>query len=169
MAERPGFMLYFDIEPALEMLDDSQRGKLFSAIIEYAHYASIPSFEDRLIGMAWSLIKPSLDRDRKSYDKKVLDNTIKGLKSHFKRNYAPKRGIDPEDEDAMLEYINQQLSTTVDQCPPTEHPTITQQNGTLSPSLMSKGKGAGKGNPEADFNQRRNDKIRQLQEYSSSD
>ena len=45
MAEkRPGVMLYFDIEPGLKMLDDPQRGRLLTAIMEYAHFGVVPDF-----------------------------------------------------------------------------------------------------------------------------
>lgn len=117
--ERQGFVIYFDIERPIEMLDDAQLGRFFRAIIQYAHYGTAPTFEDLLLKMAWSFIESALDRDKENYKDKVLKNTIKGIKSDFKNNYAPKHGIDPEDEDAMNEYIQRQLSTRVDYSQPT--------------------------------------------------
>lgn len=177
MSERPGFMLYFDIEPALTMLDDTQRGQLFTAIMEYAHYAAVPDFEDKLIGMAWSLIRPILDRDRRSYEKKVFDNKVKGIKSDFRRNYAPKHGLDPDDEIALEQYISQRLSTGVDQSQRTETRVLAQtETLTLPPKTTGEGEGTGVqggrelsavpgSNPEADFNHLRNQKMQQLAQY----
>ena len=177
MSERPGFMLYFDIEPALTMLDDYQRGQLFTAIMEYAHYAAVPDFEDKLIGMAWSLIRPILDRDRRSYEKKVFDNRVKGIKSDFRRNYAPKHGLDPDDETALEQYINQRLSTEADHSQRTETPVLVPiRELTLSPK--STGEGAGTGvqgenwcssgvDPEIVFNHLRNQRMQQLAQYES--
>ena len=181
MSDRPGFMLYFDIEPALTMLKDSQRGQLFTAIMNYAHYADVPDFEDKLIGMAWSLIRPSLDRDRRSYEKKVFDNRIKGLKSDFRRNYAPKHGIDPDDEVEMEKYICQRMSTEVDIRQRTETPILAQIEAiTLSPKTTGEGTRTGvQGEVEnstaygygagSDFDNLRNQKMRQLADYALND
>lgn len=112
--ERPGVMLYFELEAPLKLLDDSQKGRLLSAILEYAHYGVIPEFGDPLLGMAWSFVKSDLDRDGERYRDTVHKKRISGITSDFKRNYAPKHGISPDDEEALQEYIRQRLSTDVD-------------------------------------------------------
>lgn len=179
MSQRPGFMLYFDIEPALSLLDDSQCGKLFRAIVEYAHYATIPEFEEKLTNMAWSLIRPNLDRDRMSYDKRVHENKIKGLKSDFRRNFAPKNGIDPEDEVAMNEYIRQRLSTVADQSQQIGTATLTKtsaepsRNITTSCGKTKAGarKGSGEGedrftpHTEQDLEKIKRERINSLRDY----
>lgn len=38
---------------------------------------------------------------------------IAGLTSDFRRNYAPKNGISPDDQDALDEYICQHMSTKI--------------------------------------------------------
>lgn len=114
--ERPGVMLYFDLEPALKMLDDSQCGRLLKAIFRYAHYGENPEFDDALLSMAWSFVKNAVDRDNERYETTIRERKIAGIKSDFKRNYAPKHGIDPDDKEAMEAYIRQQLSTDVDNC-----------------------------------------------------
>lgn len=116
MAEREqaGFVVYFEIEPALDMLDDSNKGKLLSAMLNYAHYGVLPAFDDRLLQMAWAFIKPSIDRSNKRYIETQEKRKIAGIISHFKRNYAPKHGIDPDDEEAQQAYIRQRLSTDGD-------------------------------------------------------
>ena len=116
MAERPGVMLYFDIEPGLKMLDDPQRGQLLTAIMDYAHFGVVPEFSEPLLSMAWSFVKTSIDRDGERYEKAVTKKKISGITSDFKRNYAPKHGIDPDDEEALTEYIRQRMSTPAGEC-----------------------------------------------------
>lgn len=171
--QRPGVMLYFDIEPGLKMLDDSQRGRLFSAILEYAHFGSVPSFDEPLLSMAWSFVKTSIDRDGERYEKAVNKKKISGITSDFKRNYAPKHGIDPDDEQALTEYIRQKMSTDVDGCEPnttTKLTTIADISPTEStkgtPAAKEKAKVTGKGfgeNPEElSFEQLRQQKLKML-------
>lgn len=107
-------MIYFDLEPAIKMLDDSQCGRLFRAIMQYAHHGEAPEFEEAVMAMAWSFVKTAVDRDNGRYQRVVKGKKIAGITSDFKRNYAPKHGIDPEDKEALDEYISQRLSTDVD-------------------------------------------------------
>ena len=177
MANRPGVMLYFDIEPGLKMLDDSQRGKLLAAIMEYAHYGVVPAFEDLLLSMAWSFVKTSIDRDGERYQSNVHQKRIAGIKSDFRRNYAPKHGIDPDDEEALQAYIRQRLSTDVDECRPST--TATPRSNSISvsttapsstPNAMAKATAVGKGvagenpsdPPPVDFEQLRQEKFKML-------
>lgn len=154
--ERPGVMLYFELETPLKLLDDSQRGQLLTAILEYAHYGTIPEFGDSLLTMAWSFVKPDLDRDGARYQETVHKRRVAGITSDFKRNYAPKHGISPDDDEALQEYIRQQLSTGVDECQPTTTtssttPSTITTNPTPFPMAISAtvGKGFG-GNPPMD-------------------
>ena len=112
--EQAGVVVFFDIEPALEMLSAEQRGHLFTAIIRYGHYGTSPTFEDQLVKMAWSFVKPSIDRANEKYIRTREKKRIAGITSDFRRNYAPKHGIDPNDEEALHAYICQHLSTDAD-------------------------------------------------------
>ena len=177
MAERPGVMLYFDIEPGLKMLDDPQRGQLLTAIMEYAHFGTVPDFADPLLSMAWSFVKTSIDRDGERYEKAVTKKKISGITSDFKRNYAPKHGISPDDEDALAEYIRQRLSTSVEESQPSttavtktapstklKTPTTTDTKGTAAAA----GKGVAGENPSdpppIDFEQLRQQRLNMLKE-----
>ena len=175
MANRPGVMLYFDIEPGLKILGDPQRGKLLAAIMEYAHYGVVPDFEDPLLSMAWSFVKTSIDRDGERYQSNVHQKRIAGIKSDFRRNYAPKHGIDPDDEEALQAYIRQRLSTDVDECRPSTTATpkpnpISISKASPSSTLTAKATAAGKGvegeNPNdpplLDFEQLRQQKLAML-------
>lgn len=174
MAEkRPGVMLYFDIEPGLKMLDDPQRGRLLTAIMEYAHFGVVPDFSDPLLSMAWSFVKTSIDRDGERYEKAVTKKKISGITSDFKRNYAPKHGIDPDDEEALAEYIRQRMSTPVGEC---RASTTAKEEATSVSEAIPKadpkgttgaaGKGSGE-NPSdlpLDFEHLKQQKIKMLQD-----
>ena len=172
MAEkRPGVMLYFDIEPGLKMLDDPQRGRLLTAIMEYAHFGVVPDFSDPLLTMAWSFVKTSIDRDGERYEKAVTKKKISGITSDFKRNYAPKHGIDPDDEEALSEYIRQRMSTPVGECRAST--TAKEETTSISEAIPkaypkgttgAAGKGSG-GNPNDSslgFEQLRQQKLKML-------
>jgi hypothetical protein len=65
--QKPGFMLYFDcIRPALNRLDDTQCGQLFRAVLNYAEFGELSDL-DPLVGMAFDLIRPRIDRDSERY------------------------------------------------------------------------------------------------------
>lgn len=125
MADRPGVLVYFEIEPALQLLNNEQRGMLFTAILDYAHYGSVPTFDTPLLEMAWSFVQPSIDRDGEKYAKTCKQKQIAGLTSDFRKNYAPKHNLDPNDEEALQTYLRQRMSAGVDGCRATTTPTAT--------------------------------------------
>lgn len=66
--DRPGVMLYFDsVRPALNRLDDTQCGRLFRAVVDYAEYGVVPEL-DPLVGMVFDLLVPKIDRDAERYE-----------------------------------------------------------------------------------------------------
>ena len=174
MAERPGVMLYFDIEPGLKMLDDPQRGQLLAAIMEYAHFGAVPDFADPLLSMAWSFVKTSIDRDGERYEKAVTKKKISGITSDFKRNYAPKHGIDPDDEDALSEYIRQRMLTPVEESRPTTtsettasiiiNTSITAKTNGITEAAGKRGAGENPSELPTDFEQLRQQRMKMLQE-----
>lgn len=68
---RPGMMVYFDIVPALELLTDTERGELFSAILRYGMYGEVPAFTGAT-ALAWAFMQPRLDADANRYDDVIL-------------------------------------------------------------------------------------------------
>lgn len=162
-SERPGVMLYFDIEPALKMLDLSQRGTLFSAVMDYAHYGILPDFADPLVGMAWTFVKSSIDRDGERYTKTIEKRKISGITSDFKRNYAPKHGIDPDDEEALDMYIRQRLSTHAEKTQAkTAGTTTPDQTAKITTSPNQTATAAGKGFGENPSNSAEDHNFEQL-------
>lgn len=84
---RPGIMLYFDlIQPLLTQLSDEQAGQLFRAAFAYAQCGTLPSFAPGILGMAWALVQPAIDRDGNSYNDKVLQRKYAVYVREQKRN-----------------------------------------------------------------------------------
>lgn len=104
--EKPGVMIYFETAKAVKGLDYETKGRLFEAIMEYAEFGVVPEF-DGVLSVVWPFVVDKIDRDNARYEHKRERNRINGLISNFKRIYAPKHGIDPEDEVALAEYIEQ--------------------------------------------------------------
>ena len=73
MASRPGVMIYFeDIKPFTECYTDEQCGMLLRAIISYAENGEWIVDDDSDIKIALKVLKPKIDRDAESYEKKKL-------------------------------------------------------------------------------------------------
>lgn len=64
---KKSFVLYHDIRTPLELLDDSDRGKLFMAILNYSEYGELPDFSGAL-QMAFSFIQKAIDRDSEKWE-----------------------------------------------------------------------------------------------------
>lgn len=114
--EKPGFYIWFKTVDVMSELTFEEKGMLYTAMAEYARDGIVPTFADRLLRSIWTQLQYDLNADNERYMKVKTDNQIKGWKSDFKRNYAPKHGIDPNDEEALQAYIEmrQQQSTAVD-------------------------------------------------------
>ena len=94
MAERPGFMFYFDATPALDRLSDVEAGQLFKALLHYAQFGEVPVL-DGLAGFAFDLLRPRLDRDRQAYRERCDKNRYVAYSREAKR-----RGEEPADFEA---------------------------------------------------------------------
>lgn len=84
MAERPGFMIYFDIASALSKLTDEEAGKLFKAIMDYATSGNVHEL-DGICGFAFEVIRPRIDRDREAYEEKCKKNSYTAYVREAKR------------------------------------------------------------------------------------
>lgn len=81
---RPGVMIYFDVIPAIELLSSSDSGDLLKAILHYAKDGIDPVIPERL-QIAWSFIKPLIDRDNERYEGMAQQNRYKAYKRECKR------------------------------------------------------------------------------------
>ena len=103
-AGKPGVMIYFETARAVKRCSFEEKGRLFDAILEYAEFGVVPDLPPPL-DMAWAFIVDKLDRDNERYAEIQEKNRVKGLISDFKRNYAPAHGLDPDDKEALEQFI----------------------------------------------------------------
>ena len=162
--ERPGVMLYFDsVRPALNRLDDMKCGQLFRAVVDYAEYGEIKDL-DPLVGMAFDLLVPRIDRDAERYEEsreqrqyavycrekqKAGEPCLKIAEWRLSRFKPPDNGnIGPISPD------NKSIGP---------YPSTTTSSST-SPSthISSSGKEARKGESEADFERMRQAALNML-------
>lgn len=84
MSGKASFVLYHDIREPVEMLTDEERGKLFSAILNYSEYGELPDFKGAL-QMAFAFIRTALDRDAEKWEdkrqKRVESGRLGGIRS----------------------------------------------------------------------------------------
>ncbi|MBE7004184.1 MAG: hypothetical protein E7425_07865 [Ruminococcaceae bacterium] len=118
---RPGILLYFDtVEPLLEQLNDEELGRLFRASFDYAKSSIEPSFDDRILKMAWGSIKTCLDRDEARYNEAIIQRRYAVYSRESKRHNQEPLSFDA--------YKEKELSTDNDR-----HRPITVDNGRHRP------------------------------------
>lgn len=127
----------------------SQRGELFTAILDYAERGVIPTFEDTMLQMAWRFVMPALDADDEKYRTKCL-----------KKKYATycrdigKKGTEPLDFEDWLDAgamsvkameEQQMLSTDIGRYPISNTSTISNSisNTASITDTISTAKGGG--------------------------
>ena len=67
---RPGIMVYFDMMGPLKVLPDTDKGRLFWAMLEYGQTGKMPEFEG-MLELAWEFVKPKIDKDEAEYNLSV--------------------------------------------------------------------------------------------------
>ena len=63
---KPGVMFYFNMRPSSK-LPDSERLRLYDAILDYSQTGEVPEFSGTL-GVVWDYIQPTLDEDNARYE-----------------------------------------------------------------------------------------------------
>ena len=71
MKKKPGVMVYFELRGMLKLLPESEKGKLFEAILEYGETGCVVELTDTL-RVAWPLIQMRLDMDNRRYELTVM-------------------------------------------------------------------------------------------------
>lgn len=72
MTGKPGMMLYFEVIPCLQELDDHQVARLLRAALAYSQKGTAPDFsDDRELQIVWSFIRLRVDQDEERYHKRV--------------------------------------------------------------------------------------------------
>ena len=175
MAERPGIMIYFDLEPALSMLSDSEVGQLFKAAMKYGEFGVVPEL-DGMVAMAWTFVKPKIDRDNEAYNERCIQNAYNRYVGECKKHNAS--ALSREDWEIKIYIPGRQALTDVDDgsnpSPTTTGTTTGTATGTgtpaPTPTTTGEGEGEGKGKgvrgeTEGDTNALRNASLSKLQGY----
>ena len=110
MTERPGFMLYFDLMPALDLLKDEEAGRLFRALMAYGQYGELKELSGSE-AVAFQMLRPRMDRDRAAYAEKCLKNTY----ATYVREIRRQGGVPLEYEDWVSNDIERYPTITVTQ------------------------------------------------------
>ena len=105
--EMKGIIIYFDCYEAMRVLTDEEKGKMFSAMMDYARTGEVPPFEDRLMVSIWTLIRPKIEWAMERYDETCNRNRRKANQRWWIR-YCEKTGQNPDDEIARREWEESQ-------------------------------------------------------------
>ena len=128
MTERPGFMLYFEVLPALDILNDEEAGRLFRALIAYGQYGEVRDLSGSE-AVAFQMLRGRMDRDAEAYREKCRKNTYNAYVRLSKQ-----RGAQP------VEYEDWER-TIVDDRQPTTNAT-PNTTGISNPERKPSGAGA---------------------------
>lgn len=79
MEKRKSFIVYLEYRQHLELLSDSERGQLFTAMLDFAETGTVPML-DGMPRMAFSFIKAQMERDAEKYNSKCERNRENGAK-----------------------------------------------------------------------------------------
>ena len=151
--QRPGVMLYFDtISPALARLSNEQRGALLMGIVEYAQTGALPEL-DSMTGMAFDMLRPSIDRDGDKYeDKRIHAQYMAYCRRQNERGEAKITEDEYRQKLLVTDSNVQQPPATGEYCTlpnPTVYPSpTTYPYPSTDPSTSPYPDGDGKGNPE---------------------
>ena len=97
MKSQNSFILYHDMKSSLDLLEDSELGKVIRAVFEYHATWKEPEL-DRLCNMAFSTIRATLDRDREKWDIYQEKQSI-----NWKMGWRPKTQVNPNNPSLFLE------------------------------------------------------------------
>lgn len=145
MAERPGVMFYFDTMPAIKKMEPNDVYAIFMAGMEYGQFGVLPEL-DGVASIVWDLIKPKIDRDGETYQRKVLQQTWKGYIRHIE-NEADRPTFDEWYESIYLPQLATASQSKPNQPTTTTTPATTTISTTNSSSKI-KGDVDGEGDGE---------------------
>ena len=97
--EMKGIIIYFDCYEAMRVLTDEEKGKMFSAMMDYALTGEVPPFEDRLMVSIWTLIRPKIEWAMERYDE-TCNRNRRNIGLRWWLDYCKKTGQTPRDEEA---------------------------------------------------------------------
>lgn len=79
MKDKKGFVLFNDVLDIIESLNMTQRGQLFTAILEFENYGTVPDFpDDALLQALTKVVLAGLMRNDAEYAKKCKKKEFEG-------------------------------------------------------------------------------------------
>ena len=141
----PGFMMYWDILHTLLRLQPEDMKKALMAIEKFYLDGEQPS-PGETFWPFWPLISQKLQTDRERYESRSRFSRVGGLISHFKRNFAPANGLDPNDDNALYSFLKENhvsdqdidAYTHLNVRPPIQPNTYTTTNTTTKTNTNTK-------------------------------
>ena len=94
IGNKPGVMLYFELEPLLRSMAPEDGYALILAILDYARCGTPPQFSSAALNYAWAFVRAGIDRDDARYSH-VVEQRRKAAEKRW-RKPAP-----VSDEDAF--------------------------------------------------------------------
>lgn len=91
---KPGVMIYFDVLPVISQLNNSDKGRLFQAILEYAQQGVAPELPAKLRPV-WPMLAARMDNDDIRYRQTIA-----------KRRYAAYSRWEREEERIPLGFTD---------------------------------------------------------------
>ena len=68
---KPGIMLYFELRPCIEQMNQQEKAEMLDALMDYGEYGQTPELSEKL-RMLWPLVQQKLDRDTDRYERTIL-------------------------------------------------------------------------------------------------
>lgn len=78
--KRRSFVLYVDEGQHIDLLPDTEAGKLFKALFHYVEFGDVPGNLDAGSAMAFSFIRAQIDRDGEKYERICSERSEAGKK-----------------------------------------------------------------------------------------
>lgn len=152
MAERPGFMIYFDIAPALSKLTDEEAGKLFKAIMDYATSGNVHEL-DGICGFAFEVIRPRIDRDKEAYEEKCRKSSYSTYVRECKKRDEQAMSYEKWLESLSNDIERYHTTSNVNERYPTQHNSTQLQqqlnSNTTTTTTTTENNNKGKGATDA--------------------
>ena len=139
---RPGVMFYFDVRPCIKRLSESEKGRLFEAILDYAQFGVIPEV-DGMLGVAWDFIQPKIDRDNEKYETVVEQRKTAGRKGGKTRGPKLQHTEESASCDKQMEanaFFAKQMEANASfakQTKPTTNTTTTSTTATTATTALA--------------------------------
>lgn len=110
--ERPGVMLYFaNMREQLEEVTLEEAGQVLLAILDYAQFGNVPTFDDRGLRLWWRALVPLIDKDGEKWETAALNTQYATYSRVYKERYE---GSTPLDKESWLDMQIRKYETSGD-------------------------------------------------------